>query len=68
VVGDAEAERLKAIDRALVKMAEGRYGVSELSGEPIGCERLSVEPWAQLTVAEAQAIEVAQGHPKHSTL
>ena len=47
LLGDAEGERLAEIDHALAKIAAGTYGVSERSGEPIGFERLSVEPWAR---------------------
>ena len=47
-------ERLAAIDRAEKRLADGTYGLSVRSGEPIPDERLEVMPTAELTVAEAQ--------------
>ncbi|AKU97739.1 C4-type zinc finger protein, DksA/TraR family [Labilithrix luteola] len=49
--------RLEDIEDALVKIERGEYGLSEESGEPIGFARLSVVPWARLTVKEAEAAE-----------
>jgi RNA polymerase-binding transcription factor DksA len=40
-------ERLREIDWALAKIASGRYGLSEVSGEPIAFERLLAVPWAR---------------------
>ena len=45
--------RLDALDRAEKRLAEGTYGLSVRSGEPIPDERLEVEPTAELTVEEA---------------
>lgn len=45
--------RLEAVERAERRLAEGTYGRSVLSGEPIPDARLEIEPWAELTVAEA---------------
>src|SRR5690242_5732390 len=44
----AESERalLAQIERALEKLENGTYGVSEESGEPIGFDRLRAIPWA----------------------
>lgn len=47
-------EKLAAIDRAEQRLAEGTYGLSIRSGEPIPDARLEVQPTAELTVAEAQ--------------
>ncbi len=46
--------RLDALDRAEKRLAEGTYGLSVRSGEPIPDERLEVEPTAELTVEEAR--------------
>src|SRR5262245_49568298 len=42
-----DQERLREIEHALAKMATGRYGLSEVSGEPIAYERLLAVPWAR---------------------
>jgi RNA polymerase-binding transcription factor DksA len=44
--------RIEEIDRALKKMDEGTYGVSEQSGKPIPIARLRVVPWARFLVDE----------------
>ena len=51
--------RLGQIDRALARFDAGTYGISELSGEPIGFARLSAVPWARFTVAEQEELERA---------
>jgi DnaK suppressor protein len=51
--------RLREIERALARIDAGTYGISELSGEPIGFERLSAVPWARFTVAEQEDLERA---------
>ncbi len=55
----AENERilLVQVDRALEKMANGTYGVSEESGEPIAFERLRAIPWAALSVVDQERRE-----------
>ncbi|HWW65592.1 MAG TPA: hypothetical protein VNZ43_12585 [Sphingomonadaceae bacterium] len=52
VAGD---RRLRAIDRALAKIDEGSYGLSDLSGDPIPRARLEAVPEAFLTVEEEAA-------------
>jgi DnaK suppressor protein len=47
-------EELAAIERAERRLAEGTYGVSVESGEPIPDARLQSIPWAERT-AEQQA-------------
>ena len=46
--------QLKAVERAEARLAEGTYGLSVESGEPIPDERLEVFPTAERTVAEEQ--------------
>ncbi len=45
-------DRLAAVERAEARLAEGTYGLSVRSGEPIPDERLEANPTAELTVAE----------------
>jgi DnaK suppressor protein len=47
-------EELAAIERAEKRLAEGTYGLSVESGEPIPDARLEAIPWAERT-AEEQA-------------
>jgi DnaK suppressor protein len=47
-------EELAAVERAEQRLAEGTYGVSIESGQPIPDERLEAIPWAERT-AEEQA-------------
>ena len=49
--------RLALIDRALQKIDAQTFGVSELSGEPIGYARLDAVPWARFTAAEQEDLE-----------
>lgn len=42
-----ERALLADVDRALAKLAGGRYGVSEKTGAPIPYERLVAVPWAR---------------------
>jgi DnaK suppressor protein len=45
-------EALAAIERAERRLADGKYGLSVESGEPIPDERLERMPWAERTVEE----------------
>jgi DnaK suppressor protein len=58
-VGLREHDRvlLREIEHALARIADGTYGLSEESGEPIGFERLQAIPWARRTAAEQEALE-----------
>ncbi len=47
---------LNKIDRALAKIEDGTYGISDRSGEPIPAERLEAVPYAVVTMEE-QSIE-----------
>jgi DnaK suppressor protein len=46
-IADQHNQTIAEIDRALRRLETGRYGVSEISGEPISYERLSLIPWAR---------------------
>jgi DnaK suppressor protein len=52
-----DERRLRNIDRALRKINEGTYGLSDLSGEPIPKARLDAAPEAILTVEEEARVE-----------
>ena len=43
-------DQLDAIDHALSKLADGTYGICDMSGEKIPEGRLKLIPWASLTV------------------
>jgi DnaK suppressor protein len=53
------ALRLAHIERALKKIEEGTYGMSDASGKPIPIERLQAIPEAIYTLDEQQAREPA---------
>lgn len=54
---DVDRQRLANIDRALRKIDEGTYGLSDLSGARIPQARLEATPEAILTVQEEQSRE-----------
>jgi DnaK suppressor protein len=49
---DNDRRQLAQVEKALRRMAEGTYGLSEVSGKPIPLERLEVLPWATTNVGE----------------
>ena len=55
--------RLADVERALKKIAEGTYGLSDASGEPIPKERLETVPEAIYTVEEESRREAAGALP-----
>jgi DnaK suppressor protein len=61
-LGEGRAERLReeldAIGRAEARLAEGTYGRSVQSGEPIPDARLEAIPWAERTAEEQSRYEV----------
>jgi DnaK suppressor protein len=52
-----DVARLQRVNRALEKIKEGTYGLSDISGQPIPRERLEVAPESIFTVAEESALE-----------
>lgn len=52
-----EVERLERVDRALKKIEEGSYGLSDRSGEAIPRERLEAVPEALYTLNEERIVE-----------
>jgi DnaK suppressor protein len=49
-----DLERLARVDRALQKIEEGTYGLSDSSGAPIPRERLEAVPEAVYTLSEEE--------------
>jgi DnaK suppressor protein len=52
-----DAGRLERVNRALTKIAEGTYGLSDQSSKPIPRERLEAIPDAVYTLSEERARE-----------
>jgi DnaK suppressor protein len=52
-----DVSRLERINRALAKVAEGTYGMSDESGAPIGASRLEAVPEAIFTLEEEKRHE-----------
>ena len=52
-----DVERLERVARALEKIEEGTYGLSDGSGEPIPRERLEAVPEALYTLGEEEVRE-----------
>jgi DnaK suppressor protein len=52
-LADTLRDELAAVERAEARVAEGTYGLSIESGEPIPDERLEAYPTAERTAAEA---------------
>jgi DnaK suppressor protein len=49
---EVDHRRLAQVKRALRKLEEGTYGLSDLTEEPIPLERLEAIPWATANVDE----------------
>ncbi len=56
----ADENRLSNIERALQKIEDGSYGLSDASGAPIPTERLEAAPEALYTLAEQQSRDAAR--------
>jgi DnaK suppressor protein len=56
----ADDDRLSNIERALQKIADGTYGLSDGSGAPISVERLEASPEALYTLDEQKSRDVAR--------
>jgi DnaK suppressor protein len=52
-----DVARLERVNRALKKIEESTYGLSDQSGKPIPRERLEAAPEALYTLSEEQALE-----------
>lgn len=60
---ESERKLLREIDRALIKIREGNYGICEGTGEPITQARLEAKPEARYCVEYARKIEQGQVTP-----
>jgi DnaK suppressor protein len=56
-ISASERERITEIDAALQRIADGTYGVCELSGKAIKKARLRAKPWARWTIDTARENE-----------
>ena len=54
---DREYAKLRRIDAALDRVAEGVYGHCEECDEEIGMKRLENQPWAELCITHAEEKE-----------
>ena len=54
---DSERKLLREIDDALIRIAEGNYGICEVTGKVINKARLEAKPWARYSVEYARKIE-----------
>jgi DnaK suppressor protein len=57
---ERSVERLARIERALRKIEDGTYGISDASGKPIARDRLEAMPDAIYTLAEVEARESSE--------
>jgi DnaK suppressor protein len=60
----ADDDRLSNIERALQKIDDGTYGLSDGSGAPISIERLEAIPEALYTLDEQKTRDAAPTHVK----
>lgn len=56
-IRDREYAKLRRIDMALERIAEGTYGHCEECEEEIGLKRLENQPWADLCITHAEERE-----------
>jgi DnaK suppressor protein len=59
-VQDTDVRRIAHVERALQKIEDGSYGMSDLSGQPIPKARLESTPEAILTVQEERGMETGR--------
>lgn len=55
--GEADREKVEAIEEALKRMEQGVYGRCLLEGEPIPLERLREVPWARYCAEHQRQLE-----------
>ena len=59
-----EDDALFEVNDALRRIAEGRYGVCEISGQPIEAERLRAIPWTRFTCEVERRLESSGERPR----
>ena len=62
---DGDHRQLAQVERALQKLEEGTYGLSDLSEEPIPLARLEAIPWATANVDELGDQDAAPPGVRH---
>ena len=62
-IGEKAGRRLEEVDRALQKIEQGTYGLSDDSGEPVPRGRLEAVPEALRTVEEERRFEQERRPP-----
>ena len=60
---ESERNALREIDRALIKIKEGRYGICEGTGEVINRTRLQARPEARYCIEFARLLEKGEASP-----
>jgi len=63
-ISASERERIKEIDAALGRIADGTYGICELSGKAIRKPRLRAKPWARMNIESAREQERLGRHKR----
>jgi RNA polymerase-binding transcription factor DksA len=61
----AYQEMLDEVNAALSRIENGTYGVCELTGKPIGNDRLAAIPWTRFSVEAEQQLEAEGKAPVH---
>lgn len=56
-MAQVDRQRIREIDAALQRIADGSYGVCVVTGKPISEDRLEELPWAELSIEAARARE-----------
>jgi DnaK suppressor protein len=51
-LSESERAQLAKVNRALSKLADGTYGLSDVTGDPIPLPRLEALPWATTNVED----------------
>ncbi|GAB4229117.1 MAG: TraR/DksA family transcriptional regulator [Acidobacteriota bacterium] len=55
---------LREIEAALRRIAEGTFGICEMTGEPIEKKRLEAIPWARYSLKAQEKMERSAGSPR----
>ena len=58
-LAETERQKLSLIEKALRKIEanDGTYGLCEGTGDPIGCKRLNIQPWALYSLRYQEDLE-----------
>ncbi len=56
-LAESERQRVRKIDEAIQRIADGTYGICQLTGKPIPKPRLEAKPWAKYTIEAARQME-----------